>query len=146
MRKFFLLCVIFAMACSVNLFAFTDTNSNGIMGSWEQMYNINNPNADIDNDSLTNLQEFLRQSNPLAKDEIGFPLAEVGGVNTDGQTYDIEYNDKYLFIADGNKGLKMYDKTTLELVADNASINASIIAYVINVWLPELGSNQRQTD
>ncbi len=125
MKKVFI--ILFFLSFSFNLNAFIDLNNNGIMDSWEKLYNISDPSADPDNDSLTNLEEFLRQSNPLVKDEIGANLLEINGVNTDGQTSDIAYNDKYLFVADGDKGIKVYDKKTLKLIADNSSINANQI-------------------
>ena len=60
-----------------------DANTNGIADVWERFcfypQSSANPTADPDSDNLTNLQEFLRGSDPTSRDRAS--LAVVGGFN-----------------------------------------------------------------
>ena len=42
----------------------TDSDTNGLPDWWEAAYGVSNPNDDSDGDGLTNLQEFLANTNP----------------------------------------------------------------------------------
>lgn len=49
----------------------TDANTNGISDAWEKFYfdsEVVNPNQDVNNDGLTNLAEYLRNTNPIKTD------------------------------------------------------------------------------
>jgi hypothetical protein len=43
----------------------TDSNGNGLPDQWEAHYGVTNPNGDDDGDGVTNIQEYLRGTNPL---------------------------------------------------------------------------------
>lgn len=45
-----------------------DANGDGIPDSWARQYGVTDPNADPDNDGLTNSQEYLLGTNPLEAD------------------------------------------------------------------------------
>lgn len=59
------------------LYDATDVDGDGMQDAWERYYSVNDPNADPDNDGITNVQEFRRGSNPNMTDR----MAVVGGTS-----------------------------------------------------------------
>lgn len=46
----------------------TDNDNDRMIDQWEEKFGIDDPNADDDNDGMTNLQEFLQGKNPIVND------------------------------------------------------------------------------
>ena len=62
----------------------TDTDGNGLPDIWEELYFGKlgvDPNADPDGDGLTNLQEYLHQTNPLEADTDGDGIPDLWEIN-----------------------------------------------------------------
>ena len=108
--KFHISVVAASLLLATSAFAFTDTNDNGIMDSWESKYALSTANGDSDGDGLTNLQEFVRQSDPTVKDAVGTNLAKVKSVDTNGTAYSLATYGDNIVVADGSYGLAVYDK------------------------------------
>jgi hypothetical protein len=79
----------------------TDNNSNGLPDQWEAANYVSNPNADADNDGVTNLQEYKAGTNPLisnvwnlAEGATGFFAQRLALANPDAAPADISI--KYL--------------------------------------------------
>ncbi len=104
------LSILLLVVFSSGLFAFSDTDGDGMMDSWEDSYSITDPQKDVDGDGLTNLEEFIRQSDPTLKENIGEHLAKVKNIDTNGTAYETAYYKEYLLVADYGEGLKVYDK------------------------------------
>jgi len=48
-----------------------DANNNGLPDDWEKLYEVDDPNTDEDSDGLTNIEEFVVNSNPIKEDSDG---------------------------------------------------------------------------
>ncbi|WOO43031.1 pectinesterase family protein [Rubellicoccus peritrichatus] len=63
-----------------------DQDTDGIEDWWEAFYDLDDPNADLENggigDGLTNLEEFIAGSDPTVSDTDGDGLSDVYEVNT----------------------------------------------------------------
>ena len=60
-----------------------DTDADGLLQWWERRYGGDlNPTADLDDDGLTNLQEYTAKTNPLVADTDGDGLSDGYEVNT----------------------------------------------------------------
>ncbi|MDZ4216840.1 MAG: S-layer homology domain-containing protein [Candidatus Gracilibacteria bacterium] len=53
-----------------------DSDDDGILDRWEQVYGLDDPNEDFDGDGLTNLQEFQTATNPTVRDTDGDGLSD----------------------------------------------------------------------
>lgn len=54
----------------------TDSDFDGIADAWMDFYGLTNPSGNADSDSLTNLQEYQNQTNPLSEDTDGDTLTD----------------------------------------------------------------------
>nr|WP_238930442.1 M4 family metallopeptidase [Vibrio sp. S9_S30] len=107
----------------------TDSDNDGIPDTWEQEYGLdpNNPSdaiLDLDNDGLTNLQEFTHQTNPSMSDTDSDKLSdaeEVLEIGTDPNLSDTDSDS----IPDGwehKHGLDpLHDDSDLDSDSDNLS-------------------------
>ncbi len=87
----------------VTVVAPPDTNTNGLPDAWETTYGVTDPNGDPDGDGLTNLQEYLANTNPtnassvlkvisassLANGQFSLSWASVGGTR-----YRVQYANR----------------------------------------------------
>ncbi len=55
---------------SITVIAPTDVDHDGMADAWENLWDLNDPNADPDHDGFTSLQEYLANTNP--RDEKSF--------------------------------------------------------------------------
>src|SRR5439155_25816849 len=50
---------------AISVLPAADTNQNGLADNWEAQFNLTDPDADDDQDGMTNLQEYWAGTNPL---------------------------------------------------------------------------------
>ena len=92
--------VLLLMVMTSNLFAFSDADNDGMMDSWESKYSINSPSEDPDGDGLTNLQEFIMQTDPTVKTQLQF--IDTGKVTDLASANWIEKYKDYWIVATDN--------------------------------------------
>ena len=96
-------------------FAVTDSDGDGMSDWWEIEYGgIDEPEADPDNDGLTNIVEFRNRTNPLSKDTDGDTLTDLWEVNNNWNPR----RDDSVIDAD-HDGLSLVEENNLGTFPDN---------------------------